>query len=1032
MDNQTAADMKCIAEDETIHKYYVWKMIDGAQPFTLNTNDEHSSFSEMTHLFSLAGTNSGKGWKEYNNKDNNNNNIIDVNDSTSTSFKNANIQYIIVYLHRMSRGFDLYENFRTEDVYDSTISGTNYDNVKSNSKAYYLTNNNGAFRITNTLLYYNTVPHVLGTEGSKDMIVAIMDEGTGRPVPVKLTQNATGFSNVRTTLGLNYEDKDIVTKLQQSGGAQGVERYFPYGGNTLEGDYTTIQEAKGASHYAYNAFKYYYSEGGVTKYQIIDDRGGLLSAINAAGGPQYIASVEIALSEAITARNSAYSFMSAYGTNGGNYNTGGAITNGNNLSPENTRGVFKLSPRGVYYYLNGSTSTDIRTSHTANVIQIRMRTEVSDASYKEMSKLGNGNSSYGLNRNFKHTFATYTRGACFTRDKDEGKCYERVMFNYFNDIKLTTIDAYGKTYTAYELVPNTATCSESSTMCSVNKNVGISTFYYSKNNTSAGKRQYSNLENAWGVWRQVGWSVNGVEMGGGFAPDTREFPKAPDDVQTDFSDSSNMCRWSWSERYYYNNESDYNKGYIEHYITKSGGVINNKLVTAEDNGVYKHYEELTDTYLTIIRTFPDMIFRTFEFSKYIEAGTNNPICNSAYPGINSALNSASGAKQKEEIRKEEAQISEIAAFKSGKADYDKIAEKLCENLGLTCNSVSSFEAASKAAGGKMMDKKVFANSYLAIIDALQTKDENNFTYAEHMAYAFYNFYTVIGLPDEYTVGTMFACRLEGRYYSFEDILLGDKSNIIMLNEETRLGTSATGNVDKDGNAVGTILSGLGTSIENGETVTGQITIGEKFGPELYLINETTGEVYVPEMDEAEMTCPTGYTKEGDTCKAVHTVSYNRSCDEGYAFDFTQFKCVETGSGTTHCPDGFQLAGDVCVSYDGTNAICDDGYWDPEKQVCLEYTNAYCKSGYTLTDVTEANKLAPAVTYTFARGNGDFNKFTGSGIKNFRQDSDSTISYDLNSTNGYIEVTGLNLDPSKVKLIQIEYVPGSNGNTFYFN
>ena len=161
MDNQTAADMKCIAEDETIHKYYVWKMIDGAQSFTLNTNDEHSSFSEMTHLFSLAGTNSGKGWKEYNNKDNNNNNIIDVNDSTSTSFKNANIQYIIVYLHRMSRGFDLYENFRTEDVYDSTISGTNYDNVKSNSKAYYLTNNNGAFRITNTLLDTRTFYHLL-------------------------------------------------------------------------------------------------------------------------------------------------------------------------------------------------------------------------------------------------------------------------------------------------------------------------------------------------------------------------------------------------------------------------------------------------------------------------------------------------------------------------------------------------------------------------------------------------------------------------------------------------------------------------------------------------------------------------------------------------------------------------------------------------------------------------------------------------------------------------------------------------------
>ena len=362
LDEETAADNKCLAEDETIHKYYVWKMIDGAQPFTKSISDAHSSFSEYTHLFSLAGTDSGKGWREYTGKDVRNENgkevyrkpqrdasgnivknnegkimydapilgkmpancekcvtgdgTVDQWDATKEGYTNGNIQYVIVYLHRMSRGFDLYENFRTEDVYDGSVSGTNYDNVKTSSKAYYLTDNNGAFRVTNTILYYNTVPHVLGTEGMGQMIVAIMDEGTGRPVPVKLNKNATGFSSVRTTLAVNYDDSEIVKKLQQAGGSQGVERYFPYGGDSLQADYTTIWEAKEASHYKYNAFIYQYSEGGVTKSTTIDERGGLGIAIKAAGGPQYIATVEIALSETITQRNSGYTDILSLVTTG--------------------------------------------------------------------------------------------------------------------------------------------------------------------------------------------------------------------------------------------------------------------------------------------------------------------------------------------------------------------------------------------------------------------------------------------------------------------------------------------------------------------------------------------------------------------------------------------------------------------------------------------------------------------------------------------------------------------------------------------
>jgi len=1069
MDGVTADALKCNSEDPTIHKYPVWKMLDRAQPYVHpdHVNEKHSSFSMITYLFNVPGRESA-GWKEYTGQDVRDGSgklcwrdknkkvvysncadctpgdgVVDQWDAVTEGYTSGDIKYAMVYLHRMSKGFDLYQNFRTDEVYDGSGS-TNLDNVKKSSMAYYLTDNNGAFRVTNTILYYNTVPHVLGSEGSKTMIMAIMDEGTGRPVPVKADNNMTGFSSVRTSLKTKYTEDEIAGILQ--GTDKDGNRYFPYYGDDLNGDYTTIKDTMSTSWYKYHGFSYYYSEKGTTKSTAIDTQAGLHAAITAAGGPQYIGTVEIALNEAITQRNSAYAFMSSYGTNGGNYHTAWGNTHGNNLYPETTRGQYWLSPRGTYYYLNGNTSG---SESSINIIKIRMRSNITDEAYWNLGLSGNVNPN-GINRNFKHSFGTFTRGACYSID---GKnCYSRVMFNYFNDVELHVKNINGKSYFVYELVPKTATCDtvsgttkykkyDSTTKtgqkpyCTLKENNGISTFYYSegldsksltysdrqvahesgdystteytfskinidKNVANKGKFQYSNAGNAWGVWRQTGWSLSGVEMGGGFAPDTRPFPQSPDEVQTDYSDFSNMCRFAWSEGYYYNNESVYNLGYIDTYIAKSNGT----------EARYNQYEELTDMYLTIIRTFPDMIFRTFEFADHVKKGTNN--CTAAYPGPNAG--SGSGA--------EEEKIEEYIKFRAPKADYDKIAAKLCDNLELNCNSVATFKTASKNASGDTLKSDLFANGYLAIVDALRTKDSGNITYAEHMAYAFYNFYVVISMPDEYSVGMIFASRNNGRNYNFEDVLLGDKSNIIMLNEETRLGTSATGNVDSKGNSVGTNLSSLGS--ETG----GFMTLGEKFGPELYLINETTGEVYIPEMDLESMTCPTGYIREDNKCKAIHVVSYNRSCNSGYVFDFNEFKCVETGSGVTHCPDGFELEGNVCVSYDGSNAICEDGYWDAEKKVCLEYSDAFCGGGYTLTDVTEANKLAANLTYSFARGNGDFGKFTASGVSNFRQDSDSTIAYDLNSGDGYIELTGLNLDPLKNNLIQIKMKNASISDT----
>ncbi len=117
--DETTADVtKCDMNDPTIHKYYVWKILDGAQPFVSSgdVNPDHSSFSQTTYLFGVAGS-SGAGWKEYTGNDVNKDGAVDVTDSSKTGFTKSSMKYVMVYLHRMSKGFDLYENFRTSTLY---------------------------------------------------------------------------------------------------------------------------------------------------------------------------------------------------------------------------------------------------------------------------------------------------------------------------------------------------------------------------------------------------------------------------------------------------------------------------------------------------------------------------------------------------------------------------------------------------------------------------------------------------------------------------------------------------------------------------------------------------------------------------------------------------------------------------------------------------------------------------------------------------------------------------------------------------
>lgn len=1017
-------------KDPTVHYYPAWKVLEGSGAYNKTGSIQNESFNQNTFLLRL---NSGKAtWREWyagssywKSGDGNtwNENNIRYGEFNMSDYNRNDIKYAMVYLHKTTNGFDLYKNNRNITFYlDNGI-----DFTYPSSPAYFITKNNGAFTASNTKLYYNTVPHVLGTEGDFDMVMAIMDENSGRPVPVYVEKGLTGFASIYLK-----DNTDVSTGGLSSDAIEAkLKTLFPYPENDNDKyGYTPLSTITNNDEddIEYSQFTYPIIENGAINSNVsLGTVAELNDVIINMGGPQFVGSIQIALSEAITVRNSTYAFMSTLAQNGGTYMSGGTITDGSNEHPENHYGAYKLVPRPTYYYFNGSTSA-ISTAtggysgswSKGPVVQVNMLNKDDNNwtvnEFKSLAIDGNENPNpKGINRNFKHTFTTYTRSACF---RGEGnKCQAKVIFNYFNDIELVKKELDGKTYLAYKLIPKTGNCSSDGT-CTTTVNTGFSTFYYSENgnnfgeSTVLGAKAYSNLGNAWGVWRQTGWSNNNVEIGANFAVDVVEFPKSVTTKTTDYATSdttAEICRFPWNDALYYDLESELNINFLNSYIK----IVENKGVL-RGLEIDPAYDEMVDVLTQAIRTNPDILVRIFQFTGPIVDGRKT---------ITSEPNWQCNGYQNKDPNYDTHIQKYITWGKNHSGDINKVmneaAQAICTNLGVSeACTWQNFGNKIGTLGTGIYYNDNFSTTYLAIIDALQQTDENNIEYGQHLAAVYYQYYTLSALPDEYTTGIIFSSRRNGNRYSFDDIMAADRSNIMVLNDEDRLGSIITGNVDDDGNA-------KGTTLETAEST----DIGVKRGPELYLINETTGELYIPGADEENpVKCPTGYVQEGDQCTQTKTRNINRSCRAGYTFDITNLECVEIAAGTTYCPDGYSLAGAKCVSYEGTMPICNDGSWDPELGTCTNYQPAGCNTGYTLTDITEADKVVPTHVYSFAKGNGNFDLFkkTVSGVSNMKQANDFAISYNVTNANNYVEISGLNLDTATVKFIQVTMKNASTG------
>lgn len=1062
---ETNSRSRCstVNNDPTVHVYPAWKVLVGSGAHNSKGAIQNESFNQNTWLLRLNSN--GAVWREWSagssywksNTDKEDNtsrdNTIRYGEFNMSGYNRNNIQYTMVYLHKITNGFDLYKNYRTITMYDKI--GTDF--TYQSSEGYFITKNNGAFTASNTKLFYNTVPHVLGTEGLEEMIVAVMEENTGRPVPVVTDAGNTGLASVYW--GVNTDEVsnyDIEKTLKEA---------FPYGDNDVD-KYVKISQVRATNtlgeQIEYAPFTYPIVQNGEIVSNIsLGTIADLNKVIVNMGGAQFIGSIQIALSEAITVRNSTYAFMSTLAQNGGTYMSGGTITDGSNEHPENHYGAYKLVPRPTYYYFNGSASEIGKAKgelngkwSNATSVQVNMVNKDDDnwtsTDFKNLAITGNENPNpLGINRNFKHTFTTYTRSACF-RNKTGDKCQALVTYNYFNDIELvkkeiivpygTTLQiladgSYHKagtikdgqelddtyTYLVYKLIPKTGNCKDDGT-CTTTKNNGFSTFYYSENgknygnSTVLGAAAYSNKGNAWGVWRQTGWSNNAVEIGANFAVDLVEFPKDISTKTTDYATSTTtdeICRFPWNDALYYDLESDYNINFLNSYesIVANKGVLRN--ATVDDA-----YDEMVDVFAQTLRTSPDLIVRVFRFAGNVLDGRKTLTkeadwqCNgyqSADPNysahikhyIDWGVNAENNKYLKESI--------------------NGAAQAICKNLGVadpsSCTYLNMKDKLGSLGKGDF-ESPNFTTTYLAIADALQQTDKYNIEYGQTLSYIFYQHYTLSALPDEYTTGIFFTSRRNGNRYSFDDIMAADRSNIMVLNDEDRLGSIITGTVDNDGKATGTTLETAASS-----------DIGVKRGPELYLINETTGELYVPGADEENpVKCPTGYVQEGDQCTQTKTRNINRNCRAGYVFDIEELKCIEISAGTTYCPNGYTLSGSKCVSYDGTMPICNDGTWDPDLGTCTNYQPAVCETGYTMTDITEANKVVPSLVYSFDKGNGNFDLFkkTTSGISNIKQANDFTISYNVTNANNYIEISGLNIDAVTAKFIQVTMKNASTG------
>ena len=199
-DAEVAAAKCDVAKDKSIHVYPAWKIMTDVA--ALSAHGTTTSFTDWTYLFtSPAGEAENAKWKELTPETINATNY----DKVKTTGQDMTIKYAMVYLHKMTNGFDLYRNYRYDQLY-----ADRYDQVPESSAGHYLTKYNGAFQASNTVMYYTHVPHVLGTEGlyyysdptgndpNAYSAIAIMEENSGSPVPVVITKNSslTGFASI--------------------------------------------------------------------------------------------------------------------------------------------------------------------------------------------------------------------------------------------------------------------------------------------------------------------------------------------------------------------------------------------------------------------------------------------------------------------------------------------------------------------------------------------------------------------------------------------------------------------------------------------------------------------------------------------------------------------------------------------------------------------------------------------------------------------------------------------------------------------
>lgn len=1007
-DAEVAAAKCDVAKDKSIHVYPAWKIMTDVA--ALSAHGTTTSFTDWTYLFtSPAGEAENAKWKELTPETINATNY----DKVKTTGQDMTIKYAMVYLHKMTNGFDLYRNYRYDQLY-----ADRYDQVPESSAGHYLTKYNGAFQASNTVMYYTHVPHVLGTEGlyyysdptgndpNAYSAIAIMEENSGSPVPVVITKNSslTGFASIFLK---GVQQVEILKENEQ------LKWLYPYGGNNKD-IYTDLSVVKSHSNGDVNTYGDYQAfivpilKEGAIKGQQIDTLSGLQTAIKAMGGPQYVGSIEIAMSEAITQRYSAYAFMMTLGETGGDFNIGNTPEQdiGDNFYPEKRKGDFNITPRPSYYYVNGS-----NRENSFNPIQINMlSTEKASWNTNSTSLALSGASLSAepnhLNKNFKCTFNTYTRDGCFN-DYDESTCSRRVKFNYFNDVeavKITGPDDTYPSYWAYKIVPKTAyynnpaSTGRAGQLYTLSNNNGFSTFYYSNagtNDMSAPQEDadwnvYSNARNAWGTYRQSGYTVTGSPYGGDFARDVADFPLTPFG-DTDFSKTNRLCRFPVIKGFskhnrYFGVKSELNDKYYETYLN----IFNNNGrngITVDDS-----FDEMTDIFMINLKTTPEIIINVFRYAQTVINGTY-AIDGSCRPTGTTGYERYMHFASADELRN----------------IYNEAANSICEKFGTTCTSENFADAMYSLRNSPSpydLTHKYFT-TYQVLVDALNETSENahGLKYGEHLGFVFYNYYSLVSKPDEYTSGSLFAARNNARNYSFSTILMGDKSNIMLLNEEGRFGSMLTGEIDTNGMASGTAL----------ESATGPL--GEHYGPEISLVSAVDGGVYVPGVDEEDLKCPIGYTKEGTVCTRENIKAVNKACNPGYSFDINTFECVEQSEGITYCPTGFQLVDKKCVNYNTTSPICNDGEWDTESKTCVNKEEPKCPAGYTLKDIGYDTKIIAKNTYTFASGNGDVGKFSGSKVSNIKQEGTSALSYNITGAGGYIEVKNINLDASDITMLQ---------------